>query len=328
MKLGLLCGGISIFLLLAPCYVESPKMVSATGELTEYTQDFSNLDSVNADFEAYYVYTMGGSSNPDTIYSSKDEKARWYLEGNSLNRQSLDNDIALNFGTNSIGVITFTKQKYTNFELEVDYKSGALTYYWPVIGFRQNEKGQYHLTDGAGDFVQNGGKETLWGTDGVGGPYESGGIQGYVNNTWHHMKLRVEGISLAITVDSDNSTTYKRNLPSSFFRTGYLSLISVNNDCSFKDLSIKELAITPLDTGYSQPADLNSTDSNALVAMAGEEVDSIDELNGIEPSPTPTPTTDGGGFSFGGLPLTISLSVILAIEAGLVAWSLLKKRKE
>jgi len=149
MKLSTLILGISM---LFSTTNASPQVVST------YTQDFSSYTSVTSDFEAYQVYTLGGKSEYDTIYDGYSESARWYIEDGKLNRRSLQNEINVDNGTNSIGIVTYTKQKYTNFELTVDYKMGLSTYYWPVVAFRQTEVGQYHLADGAGAFVQNGGK--------------------------------------------------------------------------------------------------------------------------------------------------------------------------
>ena len=248
-----------------------------------YEQDFSDPVSVREDFAAYYVYTFGGGSEEDRIYSSYDPAARWYLEDGAIIRKPLDDDIALPIDTNSIGVLTYIKKKFVNFELTVDYCSGDKTYYWPVIGFRQREAGKYHLSDGAGVFVQNGGKVTLWGTDGVGGPYETAGINGYVNNTWHTLKVRVDGVNLSVFVDGATTPQYTKVLPSSFFRSGYISLISVNNDCKFRNLRIEELPVQSLDSGYKQEASLDTTSPDSLDKLAGDSLEELDELDYVTP---------------------------------------------
>lgn len=246
-----------------------------------YNQDFSSLDQVNADFEARYVYTLGGSSEEDYIGQGKDSGARWYIEDNCLKRQSVSNDIDASIGTNSIGVVTYKKQKYTNFELTVDYKMGTSTYYWPVIAFRQLEVGKYYLSDGAGAFVQRTGKATLWGTDGVGGPYETKGYATYQNYTWHTLKLVVDGLNFSMYIDNSASPTLKRNLPESIFRKGYISLVSVNNECEFKNLSIKELPVSNVIDTYSQNPSLDDFSETSLLKNA-KEVTKIDELSAVQ----------------------------------------------
>ena len=88
------------------------KVNAAESENNVYEQDFTDSLSVREDFSAYYVYTLGGSSEEDMIYSSYDEAARWYIEDGAIIRKSLNNDIDLSLDTNSIGVLTYIKKKF------------------------------------------------------------------------------------------------------------------------------------------------------------------------------------------------------------------------
>jgi hypothetical protein len=276
-----------IFILFAIVFTvvlgKSLKVNASESENDVYEQDFSDPISVREDFTAYYVYTLGGSSEDDMIYSSCDDAARWYLEDNSIIRKSVNGDIDLSLGTNSIGVLTYTKKKFVNFELTVDYCAGTTTYYWPVVAFRQREAGKYYLSDGAGVFVQRGGKVTLWGTDGVGGPYETAGISGYVDDAWHTLKIRVEGIELSVYVDGSETPQYTKSLPNTFFRSGYISLVSVNNDCKFRNFKVEELPVKALDAGYKQEASLDTTSPDSLDVLAGAELEELEELDYVTP---------------------------------------------
>ena len=90
------------------------KVEASEIENNVYEQDFSDPVSVREDFAAYYVYTLGGSSEDDMIYSSYDDAARWYLEDGTIVRKPLNEDINLSLDTSSIGILTFTKKKFVN----------------------------------------------------------------------------------------------------------------------------------------------------------------------------------------------------------------------
>ena len=292
--------------------------INALADEEVYTQDFSNIQSVKSDFTAYYVYTLGGGSEDDMIYESYDDQARWYLEDGAITRKSLNEDIAQNYGTNSIGVLTLTKKKYVNFELTVEYNSKSLTHYWPVVAFRQNEPGKYHLSDGAGVFVQNGGKVTLWGSEGVGGPYETSEISGYENNTWHTLKIRLEGINLSVYVDNSTNPNFTKTLNDDFFRRGYISLISVNSECSFRNLKITELPVVALADKYEQSPDLDIISNDSLNVLAGDQLPTLNELDYAKAEFFNANTLN--------VCLTVILSIVILVEATLITMPIVKKK--
>ena len=265
------------------------------------------------------IIAKSGSTYGSILIS---EEARWYVSGGTLSRKMVEHDIDLSSGTNSIGVVTLTKKKYTNFELTVDYKMGDLTYYWPVIGFRQTEPGKYYLSDGAGAFVQNGGKATLWGTDGVGGPYESAGYASYQNGQWHTLKVVLDGLNFKMYIDNKSEPELSRVLPETMFRSGYISLISVNNNCSFRNLSIKELPIVDVRSSYSQEPTLDTFSEASLLRQA-KTVENINELS-VAPIKNEEIKTK---FFDSAVPLIIFGSVF-AIEIILFVLMLLLKKKK
>ena len=258
-----------------------------------YTQDFVNIEEVKKDFGAYYLYTMGGQAEESEIGVGKTSSNRWYLDNGTVNRQAVDDDIRSNLDTNSIGILTLEKQKYLNFELTVDYKKGSTTDYWPVIAVRQSEVGKYYLEDGMGIFLQKEGFVTIWGTDGVDGPYQSDSIPGYTAtaNDWHTLKIVLEGLDLKIYVDDLNTVAYQRMLPNTIFKTGYISLVSVNNDSSFRNLKIKELPVEAIDNNDKQEPIEEANSDDALSAIA-TSVDKIDELKDLHQGNDKTSTVD------------------------------------
>jgi len=271
--------GMLIALLLTSGFPKSSLLAKA-GDV--YSQDFSDYASVSADFGSYFLYTMGGSSEQSIIGSDASSHECWYVADGAIHRHAVDADIDINLGTNSIAILTLETKKYVNFDLTVEYQMGESTYFWAVVAFRQSEPGKYFLEDGAGVFVQKEGYVTVWGTDGVGGPYESGKIVGYtaVSNAWHTLRIVVDGLNLRVYLDDLQNEAYTRTLSEMIFRAGYISLVSVNNDCSFRNLSITELATTTLDeTTKSIPVpDAGTADS---LDSIGTAVEDIDELHGL-----------------------------------------------
>lgn len=248
-----------------------------------YIQNFNDTDEINRDFGAYYLYTMGGISEKEQVGNSAYAGTRWYIEDNAVRRQEISDDIDLSIGTNSFAILTLETKTYINFELTVDYKNGGDTYFWPVIAFRQSEKGRYFLEDGAGVFVQNEGLVTVWGGEGVGGPFESSPVPGYgaATTEWHTLKIVVDGLDLFVYLDDMVEPALFRSFQSGFFKAGYISLISVNNSSSFRNLRIVEKPVKPIDgaTKPQQPVpDAGTPDS---LDSIGTPVDEIDELDGL-----------------------------------------------
>ncbi len=199
-----------------------------------YEQDFSSVDAVNADFDAGYVSVQGSATRKETVGQ---ENGHWFIEDGVLVRK---NDIdGNNGGTWRAALLTYNKQQFTNFELEVDYLQGPSTYWWTAVIFRQTESKNF-FDDGAGIFVQEQGMMTMWGSVGVGGPYEkSPVIENYDRNAWHHMKLTVQGNVARLQIDEEEPVEW--SLQGSFYREGYVTLASINNDSAFDNFKITEL---------------------------------------------------------------------------------------
>ena len=297
-----------------------------------YTQTFTNIDEINRDFTAYYQSAMGAASMMMDVGTDANAYTNWYIQNGELRRKPLDDDIKNEFDTSSIAMLTLTKRTYVNFELTVDYKRDVNTFYWPVIAFRQSEPGQYYLEDGVGVFVQRDGKTTMWGGEGVGGPYESSSRGSYTDGAWHTLRLRVDGLSVNVYIDNDTTPAFSRNLPANMFRHGYITLTSVNNACAFRNLTIKELAVTDINTDNTQAPKPEANTSDALGNIA-ENVDEIDELNGLtqkgdKPATTPTqPTTSNTDDTDGGCGSVLSISNGMWILAA-TALVYMKKRSK
>lgn len=272
------------------CGIIGNAKMTARAETTTYTQTFTSLTQVKEDFKAYYQTAMGASSMMMDIGDSEDDSCNWYVKDGVLQRCEVDNDVDQSFDTSRIAMLTLTKRTYVNFELTVEYKRSADTYYWPVVAFRQSEPGRYFLEDGVGAFVQRNGQATMWGGEGVGGPYESSSRGGYTDTAWHKLRLRVEGLSVKIFIDNDTAPALSRNLPAAMFRHGYITLTSVNNLCAFRNLTIQELPITALDQEQAQTPQPEANTSDALGNLA-DKVGDIDELDGLTQDANSSSTT-------------------------------------
>lgn len=267
-----------------------------------YEQDFSDAAEVNEDFTAGYVNALGNSTQIEQVYNDGqgEGEGHWFINADGqLERRG---DIDSNAGTWRAAILTYNKQLFTNFELEVDYKQGPTTFWWTCVAFRQTEIKSF-FDDGAGIFVQEGGQMTMWGAVGVGGPFEKAPVTGYDRNAWHHMRLRVQGNSAELYVDEYPVAEWTLN--GSFYREGYVSLLSINNDSMFDNFKLTELPeaeepdlppIPPVDEADSDDAlgNLASVTDEELpverpldyrndYALAGEDG------NG-DPEPTDKPT--------------------------------------
>ena len=285
-----------------------------------YVQKFDDVDSVNNAFHAYYLENALGSAKAELVSTSATAvDSHWYIEGGVISRINdvKKSEITNNYETNQVAVLTFTKEAYLNFELSVDYKRGSAGF-WPVIAFRQEGEGKYYLDDGAGVFVQQNGKVTLWGDPDVSGPYETHMINNYKDQTWHNMQVIVLGNSVQISIDYSEWYTYPLN--ESFYNAGYVSLVSVNNQTEFRNFRIKALA-EPEDEAlgtYMPKPEADSEDSLSNLAGAVKPAEDLFE---------PTPSENGSDKpAAGGCGSAVMGSVSLLLGALGVGFVFAKRR--
>ncbi len=287
-------------------------------EYYTYVQDFTDLDAINNDFNAFYREDALGAATMEVVSdNSVASDTHWCVQNGVLKRI---NGVDKNADTNRVAILTFSKEAYLNFEMSIDYKAGP-TGFWPVIGIRQLEEGKYHLDDGAGVFVQNSGMMTLWGDPAVGGPHEFYSIPGYSATAWHNMQIKVLGNTLSVSVD--NQPWQNKSLPSEFYDTGYVSLISVNNETEYKNFRIKALIEPDKEPVklFDPKAEANTDD--ALSSLAGEvkDKDTLFEregkvnpdLSNVDNASDSSTEEKGCGSSIANLPVAL-----LAVAVGCV----------
>ena len=183
-------------------------------------------------FVAHFSHTQAERREDDFSYS-------WRVDGDSILRT---NNVDTAQTTVNTAILTYTKNRYDDFELSVDYKMGAKTVCWPVVGIRQQIPGKRYdsVNGGAGIFMQDNGKITIW------GPINGGLSEQYIPNytayrprEWHNMVVRAEGKLITVWVDEVKTAEFAVNTTD--YLKGYVSLQSVNNDCRFKNFKIRAL---------------------------------------------------------------------------------------
>ena len=248
----------------------TPDYAAKGDDYYTYVQKFDDIAKVNEDFNGYYRENALGSAKSESVSTSATaEDSHWYMADGVLSRINgvgPDEDTG-SYETNRVAILTFTKEAYLNFEMSIDVKAGPLGF-WPVIGIRQIEEGKYYLDDGAGVFVQSSGTVTLWGDPAVGGPHEKSGLAGYNATQWHNWQIRVLGNVLSVSVD--NTPWVDFTMSDNFYEAGFVSLISTNNACQYKNFRIKALA-EPVEEEKGEFLPEAEADSDdALSKLAGE----------------------------------------------------------
>ena len=264
---------ITVSVSMSSISVEAAGNPAKSDDYYSYVQKFSDVASVNNAFHAYYLENALGSGNAETVGNNPNATdAHWCIADGTVKR--INNverdDISGSYETNKIAVLTYTKDAFLNFELSVDYKRGS-NGFWPVVAIRQTEEGKYYLDDGAGVFVQQNGTITMWGDADVSGPYEFHSLDNYNDSDWHNMQIKVLGNVLYVSIDY--SDYYTQALPESFYDTGYVSLLSVNNETEFRNFRIKALAEPEKESSNDFEPYTEANTSDALSKLSGEVKD-------------------------------------------------------
>ncbi len=191
-----------------------------------------NEEEIREKFAAHFCSAQSTRRDDDFSYS-------WRVDNGSVLRT---NNVDTAQTTVNTAILTYTKNTYDDFELSVDYKMGAKTVCWPVVGIRQQIPGKRYdsVNGGAGVFMQDNGKITIW------GPINGGISEQYIPDhtaykhlDWHNMRIRAEGKTVAVWVDGVLTANFSVNTTD--YLKGYVSLQSVNNDCRFKNFRIRAL---------------------------------------------------------------------------------------
>lgn len=195
-------------------------------------ETFDSVASVDEKFDFYFCSSQNARRSDEFSYS-------WELQDGAVRRTG---NVDPASDTVNIAIMTYISEVYDDFELSVDFKAGSLTQYWPVIGIRQQIPGKNYTVEGGGTgvFMQQDGKITFW------GPITSGIIEEFIPNTdayyplmWHTMVIRAEGSNVKVFVDDAEVADITVNATD--YTKGYISLISVNNDCSFDNFKVRAL---------------------------------------------------------------------------------------
>ncbi len=207
----------------------TPQAVAETWDVEE---TFESETSINEHFDFYFCSSQNARRGDKLEYS-------WDIIDEAIYRTGNVDSAA---DTVNIAIMTYVSEVYDDFEMSVDFKAGSLTPYWPVIGIRQQIPGKNYTVEGGGTgvFMQQNGKITFW------GPITNGIIEENIPNVneyyplmWHNMRIRAEGSSVKVYIDSVQVANITVNATD--YTKGYISLISVNNDCAFDNFKVRGL---------------------------------------------------------------------------------------
>lgn len=206
-------------------------------ETWDAVETFDNEDVIDDKFDFYFCSSQNARRGDELAYS-------WDVKDGAIYRTGNIDSAA---DTVNIAIMSYVSEVYDDFELSVDFKAGSLTAYWPVIGIRQQIPGKNYTVEGggAGVFMQQDGKITLWGPiingNTLGNLYEEAipNISTYYSLMWHTMRIRAEGSSVKVWVDETEVANITVNATD--YSKGYISLISVNNDCAFDNFKVRGL---------------------------------------------------------------------------------------
>ena len=207
--------------------------IAQTVEQTwDETETFDSVASIDENFDFYFCSSQNARRSDEFSYSWDLKEGAAYRTGN----------IDSSADTINIAIMTYVGEVYDDFELSVDFKAGSLTPYWPVIGIRQQIPGKNYTVSGGGTgvFMQQNGKITFW------GPITNGIFEDDIPNKseyyplmWHTMRILAEGSNVTVYVDEVQVANITVNATD--YTKGYISLISVNNDCAFDNFKVRAL---------------------------------------------------------------------------------------
>ena len=207
----------------------------------EDLEDFTVLYTPESDPEKT-GYATAGSINFDD---------KWTIGSGQLIRKLEDGLTgSVEEETAHISTITLNKQKYRNFELEVDYLQGHESWKWAMVGFGAEKPGQFATEGSYACYTEMQGTNVFWGTkyenvDSAGKYRKAIGIDQlgtdieYNRDSWHHMKLTVLNGKATMQID-DNEHAYTIELDEDY-EGGYIYLAAGTNQARFDNLAVTAL---------------------------------------------------------------------------------------
>lgn len=204
----------------------------AAGIQWDYENDLTDRSAVLADFSPYFLSAFGAYR-----YDIFDN--HWIAGSEGVERI---NDIDTSKTTDNMTMLLFNKEKFSDFELEVEYKQGNITDLFCVIAIRQQFHGAHYLEEAGGaGFFMSGGSPTLWGAL-VSAPkslFSGASVPGFDVSKWHTVKITTAGNNVDAYVDGILALSHK--LYTADYAQGYVSLYVTNNNGAFKNFKIRHI---------------------------------------------------------------------------------------
>lgn len=282
-------------------------------EAWDYEQSFDDAESINRDFNAYYLTKFMGILTLEQVTQERREDTHWYVDGDCVRRA---NDVASELNADSISMLTL-KQKFTDFHMQIDVRQGTGTVYWAAFCVRQDQPGKMFFEDGAGIYVEQEGAVRIWGYELDGGPFLCGTLSDYTSGVWYTYDITVSGNLITLQVGENPAVTIR--VPWEYYREGYITLMAINNDAAFRNMKIKRLpAVSQIGSDFpgGQAKDA-STASDSLDVLAAQKP-SDGGLSSDE-----TPSSHQGLYI--GLGVGVGVAAIAVVAAALLP---VRKRKQ
>lgn len=234
----------------------------------DYEQDFSDLAKVNQDFSAFYLTQFMGEWFKEEVAATPSGTAHWAQSAEAgLVRAG---DISSADGMANYAMLAYTAKRYANYRMQVEIKQGTATNYWAMLGIRLEEAGKHVFADGLGYYCETDGSVKAWGHGLHGGPYDMGKIAEYSQSAYQTYTVTVSGNYCII--ESGGSTILSL-MPTRFYRQGFITFYSINNDTAIRNFKVKELPRSETALSDFPPEQaLPSADSDdSLDNMAGNK---------------------------------------------------------
>lgn len=316
-KLKIFAGFFSLIMLaLCLCVPTTSALASEPAPESEwdYECDFSDIEEVNSDFNAYYLTAFMGTVTPEKVKETNEGDNHFILENGVIRRE---NNVGLEYNADSIAMLYFNKHKYANFRMQVDLRQGDMTTFWTGFCIRTPSYAKHFFEEGESFYVEWNGNIKTWGNGFHGGPFQCGVIPLYNQTLWYTYDVTVDGNLMTIGVRPSGSaeseaSVFTVRIPWKFYQEGYVSLVSINNNSMFRNFKIKGLPNT-------EEVGVDVSDEQRVPSADGEN--SLDEMisnsnqtGGVQDVP-PTPNTkekEGGCSSSLGGGAVIGMGMLVA----------------
>lgn len=207
-------------------------------------ENIRNINFNETDGLSEFTSCFGSDVTNGDIMCKISAEKKWTIRGNILSRTNSTASTATSSKQN-VAALFIGNKKYRNFELSVNYKQGADSWKWAMVGFGAKEKDSFatNVNGGIVAYVEQEGIQNFWSrailTEDNRVRNSESPIPDYDRNAWHSMRLVVSGNTAYMYIDG-SSTPWTLTLPMDYMG-GYIYLAVNANTAQFANLNIIDL---------------------------------------------------------------------------------------